>query len=388
MSKRFFIFYDMVFRFHNGVFNTEIGGVQRYLYELSLIIKELNYEVYVIQFGNKTINSSYEGITVLQLDFNGKNRFKLAFSHVKENYRFNAENDIVIWGADTVSEKLPVNVKSISIQHGIACDMVEMDSPLRKLMRNLGLVFVYKFFQRAKAIQSFNNSIYKICVDYNYLNWYRTFQKMNGDLLNNIFVIPNFSKIPDIKSHNESIKSNKIRIGFARRFVYKRGVNLMVSLSEFLLQKYSNIEIVFAGDGPLKDHIIQLQSKFPENIVITSFSQDETFLFHSNIDISIVPTIGSEGTSLSLLEAMASNTAVVCTNIGGMSNIIIDNFNGYIVNPNVEELFSKVSKLIDDKALRDRISFNAHLTVKEGFNFELWKQKWTEVILKVTDYDS
>ncbi|NAR53168.1 glycosyltransferase [Acinetobacter haemolyticus] len=388
MNNRFFIFYDMVFRFHNGSFNTEIGGVQRYLYELSLIIKELNYEVFVVQLGNESICSSYEGINVIQLNLTGKSKFYSAFSYIKEKYNFDNKRDVVIWGADTISRKLPKNIKSISIQHGIACDMVEMDSKLRKIIKNIGLIFIYKFFQRAKAINSFNNSSFKVCVDYNYLNWYRTFQKKNADLLNNITVIPNFSKLPQVTNTSEAQEPKKIRIGFARRFVYKRGVNLMIALSELLLEKYKNIEIVFAGDGPLKEQIIVLKNKFPQNINITSFNQDETFLFHSEIDISIVPTIGSEGTSLSLLEAMASKTAVVCTNVGGMSNIVIDNFNGFIINPDVEELFLKVSKLIEDKELRNRLSNNAYLTVSEGFSFELWKQKWIEVILKVIDYEN
>ncbi|MGO3920718.1 glycosyltransferase family 4 protein [Acinetobacter venetianus] len=387
MSNRFFIFYDMVFRFHNGCFNTEIGGVQRYLYELSLIIKELNFEVFVVQFGGEKASSSYEGINIIQLDFADKSRYSSAFTYIKEKYNFDNKSDVVIWGADTISKKLPKNIKSVSIQHGIACDMVEMDSTLRKIIKNIGFIFIYKFFQRAKAIDSFNNSTYKVCVDYNYLNWYRTFQKKNGDLLENIYVIPNFSKLPETLNTNRSDDIKKVRIGFARRFVYKRGVNLMIALSELLLEKYSNIEIVFAGDGPLKDQIVNLKNKFPNNISITSFNQDETFLFHSKIDISIVPTIGSEGTSLSLLEAMACKTAVVCTNIGGMSNIVIDEFNGFIVNPNVEELFVKVSKLIENNDLRDRLSRNAHLTVSEGFSFDIWKQKWTKVILKVINYD-
>ncbi|HAV2914279.1 TPA: glycosyltransferase family 4 protein [Acinetobacter baumannii] len=387
MSNRFFIFYDMVFRFHNGCFNTEIGGVQRYLYELSLIIKELNFEVFVVQFGGEKASSSYEGINIIQLDFADKSRYSSAFTYIKEKYNFDNKSDVIIWGADTISKKLPKNIKSVSIQHGIACDMVEMDSTLRKIIKNIGFIFIYKFFQRAKAIDSFNNSTYKVCVDYNYLNWYRTFQKKNGDLLENIHVIPNFSKLPETLNTNRTDNIEKVRIGFARRFVYKRGVNLMIALSELLLEKYSNIEIVFAGDGPLKDQIVSLKNKFPNNISITSFNQDETFLFHSKIDISIVPTIGSEGTSLSLLEAMACKTAVVCTNIGGMSNIVIDDFNGFIVNPNVEELFVKVSKLIENNDLRDRLSRNAHLTVSEGFSFEIWKQKWTEVILKVINYD-
>ncbi|MGE8609397.1 MAG: glycosyltransferase family 4 protein, partial [Acinetobacter baumannii] len=373
--------------FHNGCFNTEIGGVQRYLYELSLIIKELNFEVFVVQFGGEKASSSYEGINIIQLDFADKSRYSSAFTYIKEKYNFDNKSDVIIWGADTISKKLPKNIKSVSIQHGIACDMVEMDSTLRKIIKNIGFIFIYKFFQRAKAIDSFNNSTYKVCVDYNYLNWYRTFQKKNGDLLENIHVIPNFSKLPETLNTNRTDNIEKVRIGFARRFVYKRGVNLMIALSELLLEKYSNIEIVFAGDGPLKDQIVSLKNKFPNNISITSFNQDETFLFHSKIDISIVPTIGSEGTSLSLLEAMACKTAVVCTNIGGMSNIVIDDFNGFIVNPNVEELFVKVSKLIENNDLRDRLSRNAHLTVSEGFSFEIWKQKWTEVILKVINYD-
>lgn len=384
MNNRFFIFYDKVFKFNNYQFYTEIGGVQRYLYELSLIIQAQGFEVYVVQFGSKAISSVYEGINIIQLEYVKSNKFKSAFSHISNEFKFNNSTDIVVWGADTISYKLPQGVKSISIQHGIACDMLEMDSLARKFIKKIGLVYLYKFLQRFKAIRSFNNSNYRVCVDYNYLNWYRTFQKKNSDLLDNIFVIPNFSKIPVISLDNKNDQT--IRVGFARRFVYKRGVKLMISLSEQLIKKYPNIEIVFAGDGPLKYEIENLQKIFPENIVITSFTQEETFLFHSNLDIAIVPTIGSEGTSLSLLEAMASNTAVVCTNIGGMTNIVIDNFNGFIVNPNVDELFIKVSKLIDSNELRQQLSNNARLTVEQGFNFEIWKQKWVNLILKVVKY--
>lgn len=382
MANRFFIFYDKVFKLKDGNFYTEIGGVQRYLYELGLIIKGKGLDVFVIQLGQENMTSCCDGINIIQLNCSGKKRFKLAFAHIQEKYNFNGTSDFVIWGADTISIKLPNGVKSISIQHGIACDMIEMDSVIRRFIRNIGLTFIYKFLQRSKALKSFNNSDYRVCVDYNYLNWYRTFQKKNGDEINNIFVIPNFSKVPDFFPDKVN---EKIRIGFARRFVYKRGVNLMITLSELLLVKYSNIEIVFAGDGPLRPLIEKLKDKYPEKIILMAFEPADTFEFHSKIDISIVPTIGSEGTSLSLLEAMASHTAVVCTNVGGMSNIVIDNFNGYIINPNVEELFLKVSVLLGDEKLRNKFSQNAYLTVNDGFNYNIWKEKWINLIEKVIE---
>ncbi|WP_420491566.1 glycosyltransferase [Neobacillus drentensis] len=49
--------------------------------------------------------------------------------------------------------------------------------------------------------------------------------------------------------------------------------------------------------------------------------------------------LGSEGTSLSLLEAMAAKCAEIATNVGGMTNIILDNYNGLIINPDESELY-------------------------------------------------
>lgn len=387
MNRRFFIFYDHIFSHHNNGFQAEIGGVQRYLHELSLIIKSLGFEVYVIQFGDKRIQSKFEGINVLQLKIKGTKKFKKAFDYVLDELNFNSENDVVIWGADTISVKLDDEIKSISIQHGIACDMVELNTPLRKAIRTLRLIPVYKKLQRDNALRAFNNSNYRVCVDYNFVNWYRTFQNVNGDELKNIHIIPNFSHIPPALDKNKipEEKLERLRISFARRFVHKRGVSLMVEVARMLLSKYDNLEIIFAGSGPMLGNIKDLQSEFEDKVIITSFNPADTFKFHSTVDIAVVPTIGSEGTSLSLLEAMASNTAVVCTNIGGMSNIVIDEFNGLICNPNTTELYKSISKLIESTEFRNKISSAARTTVEEGFSYDIWRDKWVDLILTIVE---
>lgn len=387
MNKRFFIFYDHIFSHYDHSFQAEIGGVQRYLHELSLIIKSLGFETHVIQFGDRRIQSEFEGINVLQLKIKGTKKFKKAFEYVVDEFNFNSENDVVIWGADTISVKLEDGIKSVSIQHGIACDMVDLNTPLRKAIKTLKLIPVYKNLQRKKALSSFDNSSYRVCVDYNFINWYRTFQNINGDELKNIYIIPNFSNIPQLlDNHEPSIeKAGKLRISFARRFVHKRGVSLMIEVTKMLLSKYENLEIIFAGNGPMLSNIKELKSEFEDEVVITSFNPSDTFKFHSTVDIAVIPTIGSEGTSLSLLEAMASNTAVVCTNIGGMSNIVIDEFNGLICNPNSIELYKCISKLIDSTEFRTKVSNAARITVEEGFSYDIWKSKWEHLILGIIE---
>lgn len=376
MSKRIFIIYEKVFKFTNGKFLTEIGGVQRYLYELSKILNDEGYDIYVLQFGKETSNGEISNIKIEQL-LNSKKQYYNGFQYLKNKYKIN-DSDIVIWGADTISQKVD-HKKTLSIQHGIAFDMYSEDSAFKKMLKHFNLISVYKLYQRYIALKKSKNSNYMVCVDYNYLNWYRTFAIKHNDEMNNIYVIPNFTKIFSF----EKIKNNRLNICFARRFVQKRGVDTMLNVTERILKNRKDLNFYFAGDGPEKIKIITLQKIYPDNIYISKFDQDGTYDFHKKMDIAIVPTLGSEGTSLSLLEAMSCKCAVVCTNIGGLTNVVIDNFNGKIVNPNEKNIYSAIMELIENRSKRELLGSNAYETVSNGFNYDLWKNKWIEVVGQV-----
>ena len=98
------------------------------------------------------------------------------------------------------------------------------------------------------------------------------------------------------------------------------------------------------------------------------------------MDIAVVPTTGSEGTSLSLLEAMASGCAVVCTNVGGMTNIVLSGYNGLMISPEEDELFDALATLIEDASLRARLQSNAYTCAKEAFSLKRWQDCWEKVI--------
>ena len=55
---------------------------------------------------------------------------------------------------------------------------------------------------------------------------------------------------------------------------------------------------------------------------------------YKEADISIIPTLHSEGTSFTCLESMASQLPIIASNVGGLGNLIIDGFNGILINPN------------------------------------------------------
>ena len=189
-------------------------------------------------------------------------------------------------------------------------------------------------------------------------------------------MIPNFSVIPSSIPE----KNNKIvHIIFARRLFTYRGTRLFANVAERLLNKYHDIKITIAGTGPDEKYIQQKLSKYTQ-VEFCTYNNDESLSIHADKDIAVVPTLGSEGTSLSLLEAMASGCAVVCTNVGGMTNIILDGYNGYIINPEEEALYAAMTSLIENKDTRKMLQLNAYNTVSHAFSLEKWQKKWLQVI--------
>ena len=79
---------------------------------------------------------------------------------------------------------------------------------------------------------------------------------------------------------------------------------------------------------------------------------------------------------------MSAHCAVICTNIGGMTNIVLDGFNGLMVSPNQDDLFKALCLLIENHELRKLISENGYNTVCASFSLKKWQEKWTDVLNK------
>lgn len=372
---KFILIYSKIFNLKDNDILSQIGGVQRYMYELGKLLKNnFNEKVVLIQFGDEDKFLNYDNLEIHQYKI--KNVKQLIDSLRVNN--FIDKDDIIIWGSDTLSIK--TEYRSISIQHGIACDYFSRENKLQKFCYRIPLLALgYKVLQLFKSYSVFENTKYRVCVDYNYLNWYRTINIYRHNM-SNIHVIPNFTKIPAFK---EKERKEKLIISFARRFHHRRGAKLLCEVADDLLKDFTSLEFWFAGEGEEMNYVENLKEKYPLNVKFTKFSQNLTFDYHQKVDIAVVPTIASEGTSLSLLEAMACNCTVICTNIGGMTNIILDEFNGLLVNPEYEDLKQALTKVINSYELRNKLGNNAYLTAKESFSLELWEKKWLALIHKV-----
>lgn len=351
-----------------------VGGIQTYLLSLAKVFEQVGMDVTIVQEGNVDFESRLDDVRIVGRRVSGansKNKYAKLLASVESD--FSSHETLVIWGT-FYNVPLQSSYTAISIQHGIGFDLIN-ESKRNTMLCKMGLAGLIKYVQRRQAYKSYTAAEYRVCVDYNFLNWYRTMSSRKDDA--NTWVIPNFTEIPDWEVRP---RPTNRKVLFARRFVSVRGVNLMLDAARNLLPVYLDMEVTFAGAGPGLPEIKKLQDDFPDRVAITRYEPNQSLEFHRGYDIAVIPTFGSEGTSLSLLEAMASGCAVVCTNVGGMTNIVIDRYNGLMVNPDANSIHDAIRCLFDSSETADRMRTAARQTVEAGFSKKLWAEKWTRVI--------
>ncbi len=361
-----------------------LGGVQTYVLQLGELIRDMGWEPLILQGASKPFTHELDGLPIEGVPIAGlkSKQFKQRL-YEEAMKRIDPSKDIIIFGADQWGTKTDYP-RAISIQHGIGFDLPVRFFAHRDFFRVKGIDFLYKKWILARQIQFFRNAPNRVCVDHNFLNWYKT--TITGDPEGHIWVIPNFT--PSIATNGQVSEKLKrkgpMRIIFARRFTEHRGTELMIEAARQLLEEYKDIQFAFAGEGPLEDTIRE-SFKGDSRVTVTKYEPKDTLDVHLDYDISVVPSLGSEGTSISVAEAMGAGCAVVATNIGGVTNMIIDGFNGSLVMPEANDLVQKLRLLIEDTALRKRMARNGFETAKQAFNLKTWRDRWQDVLTKVAN---
>lgn len=139
---------------------------------------------------------------------------------------------------------------------------------------------------------------------------------------------------------------------------------------EFLLKVLAKInrpdvQLVFAGDGPLRN---KLRGR---NITVTGYIPEEKkpTLYHQ-ADVVVLPSL-KEGFGMTLTEAGASGLPTVGANHYSIKEIIVDGRTGFLAKPNdVNDWASKLLQLIKDKNLCQKMGKAARRLVRTKFTWE------------------
>ncbi len=204
--------------------------------------------------------------------------------------------------------------------------------------------------------------------------WY--LQMFGKDLAKKIKTIPagvssnpNASKDPSWIDKKYNFKYDKMVL-FTGRLTEHKGVEYLIKAARQI-----KAEIVILGDGPERKYLesLILNYKLDNVHMLGYFSQKlETINdFYARANIYVVPSVWNEPLGLVILEAMAHKTPVIASRKGGITTLVKDGFNGFLVRPRAPGLIAqKVNLLLNDDKLRLKMGERALKTVIEKFSWE------------------
>ena len=181
----------------------------------------------------------------------------------------------------------------------------------------------------------------------------------------NVIQIPNAIDLNLIPK--KSTKQFENQIIFAGRLSKEKGIEIML---ETATQLPDNYHLLIAGSGPLEEKVRNLADK-KTNVHYLGYQSKQNLLsLIRGSELLIQPSL-EEGISSTLLEAMACGTCILASNIEGISEIVENNKNGLLVEPNNrEELLNKILYLLPKKEKRLRMA-NEGLEIVKKYD---WKR--------------
>lgn len=341
------------------------GGAERYVYDLACILKAEGYQPRIIQHANKPFNIDFQGIPVIGIQTNSGHDLRGMSMKYRDICK---DSDLVIASpADLACELSGLLV--IGINHGIY-----WDHKFKKL-DNANLNEYRNIFNALKISSTI------VAVDTNFINWVRTFDYSLGG---KITYIPNYFDSRDFSPIEKNFDGN-ITILYPRRLYEARGIFLTLKAFDYLFEKHGTIKLHLVGQASPEDAEIvhEFIEKHPGRVVWDELDMGEMWKPYQQSHIALVPTIYSEGTSLSCLEAMATNNAVIATNIGGLPNLVVDGFNGLLIKPTVEALIQSIESLLLNRMLMQEMASNG-VNLAKVFEKNRWTSRWLQVITEVS----
>lgn len=225
-----------------------------------------------------------------------------------------------------------------------------------------------------------------ICVDTNFINWFRArWPRAGAD--DKLHYVPNFIDPAQWgeQPQDPAAVSEPLEICFPRRSVPRRGLWLMADAAPRLAARHPGLRFRFAvGSGQQTEALrARLAASMPEaSWRIDELPFERMREAYEKSAIVAVPTLCGEGTSLAAIEAMFFGCAVVGTWVGGLPNLIRDRHNGLLVRPTARDLEQALDALVRDRALRVRLGTQAMAEALPSYGIGRWRAQLRPVLEK------
>ncbi len=234
------------------------------------------------------------------------------------------------------------------------------------------LPYLYRWFLKNAKILSISN--------------YTTDTFLNHNALtgNNIYYLPPETEVGEKNDFMNVYDPNDFNILSVTRLnssdSYK-GIDSMIKSIPYLLKYIKNVKYTIIGKGNDKERLQQLAIKLgiSSNIDFKGFVQDIE-PYYQFCDIFSLPSKG-EGFGIVYLEAMKYKKPCIACDIGGQTDVVLDNATGFLCSyDSIEFIAEKINEIFYNQDLREEFGKAGYEHFLENFTFEKFKNRLRKII--------
>lgn len=339
------------------------NGLNKDTFDVSLIVLS-NDRLYSEQLLNKDIkifslNINQKELRSLSLFFKGFKQLVNILKELKPNIVHSH-----IFYVPLLLTSLAIRFSNRNILHFRTVHTSGLFYENQKTLLNKFRLIVEKF--ATKINLTYLIGISKI-VHTNNIKYFKKYSK-NIELIYNGIDLNKFNKENYISTHKSDFgfKEVDILVSYVARLDNGKNHLFLIDLWKSISTRIPNAKLCFAGDGILKDALInevEYQNLQDSIKFLGSISNVSDLLAIS--DLAVFPS-SFEGFGLVMLEKFAMSLPIIASNIDAFKEIGEDEKNCFLVSLEDKELYKKrIIKLCQDEQLRKQIGANARLRAME-----------------------
>jgi glycosyltransferase involved in cell wall biosynthesis len=168
------------------------------------------------------------------------------------------------------------------------------------------------------------------------------------------------------------LDKNRIRVLWMARVTGVKNPLRLIGIANSL----PNIDFYLAGGGDL---LQEIKINAPKNLKILGWQEAKNILPIADIFLS---TSENEGIPIALIEAQLAGIPVVATDVGSVSEVVLDNKTGILCDRSEKQLIEGIKKLALDKKLRSTFSKNAKFMALKNFSTSKFIKAHRDIYLK------
>lgn len=195
-----------------------------------------------------------------------------------------------------------------------------------------------------------------------------------------VYMIPITVNLNYFTTNNYQRDKNDLKIFYGGSFGVKDGLEYLISAFDEVGKTHKGLKLILTGAGLEKD-IERIKAKINQavnknRVIYKGFlSTAEYYSTLNSCDIFCMTRINSKfanaGFPFKLGEFLASGKAVIATNVGDVSNYLVNDVNALLINPDsVSELAEAIRQVVNDPAKIRIMGSAARKTAESNFDSE------------------